>query len=68
MEKEEVPDPRFASFDEIFNKSGVAIGFTIQGSDHIFKYDQKKGWYDEYGNYFNSDGVKIKSVDVQPEE
>jgi hypothetical protein len=35
-------------------------GFTIKGSDHFFKYDENKGWEDEYGNYYDAQGKPIE--------
>ena len=31
-------------------------GFTISGTDFIFKFDKHGGWYDEYRNYYDSNG------------
>jgi hypothetical protein len=38
-------------------ENGQAIGFKLDNNDFLFKYDQKKGWFDEDGDYYNSDGV-----------
>lgn len=64
MDKEQdVPDKRFEDYQQVFNSQGVAIGFTLQNSDFLFKYDEKGGWKDEKGNYFNSKGVLQKVAD-----
>lgn len=31
-------------------------GFTIPGTDYVFKFDRFGGWFDEYQNYYNQDG------------
>lgn len=47
------PDPsRFETYKELKDGSG----FTIKGSDFVFKYDRYGGWHDEFGNYYNSNG------------
>ena len=28
-------------------------GFTISGTDFVFKFDKHGGWYDEYRNYYD---------------
>jgi len=48
------PNPeRFKDFDVIDDETG----FTVKGSDHIFYFDRHGGWFDEYKNYYNADGV-----------
>lgn len=41
----------------------MAIGFTLPGSEFLFKYDSNGGWKDEKGNYYNSKGVLQKVAD-----
>ena len=66
MDKELVdgkPEPRFENFEEVFNGSGVAVGFTLTGNDFIFRYDSSGGWKDEKGNQYSSKGVLIKAAE-----
>jgi hypothetical protein len=35
-------------------------GFRIEGSDHIYKFDEDGGWEDEFGNYYNSEGKPLE--------
>ena len=39
------------------------MGFTLPGNDFLFRYDDKGGWKDEKGNYYNSKGVLQKVAD-----
>lgn len=43
---------RFDKYVEL--KDGT--GFTIPGSNHVYKFDRYGGWFDEYGNYYDRDG------------
>lgn len=57
MDKKRSPDPRFNEFTEQLDENGKPIGFVLEGSDFLFKYDEEGGWVDEDGNYYNSDGI-----------
>lgn len=57
MGKKRDPDPRFSEFTEQLDENGKAIGFHIDGSDFLFKYDEDGGWVDEDGNYYNAEGI-----------
>lgn len=47
------PNPkRFETYENLKDGSG----FTIKGCDFIFKYDRYGGWYDEFANYYDSNG------------
>jgi hypothetical protein len=47
------PQPdRFVEFKLLKDETG----FTIPGSNHIFYFDVYGGWFDEYKNYYNSNG------------
>ena len=53
-----VDSQRFDEFEEF--KDGT--GFTVYENDRYidFYFDKFRGWFDEDGNYFNSDGVRSK--------
>ena len=64
MDKEQdVPEKRFEDYQEVFNSEGQAIGFTLPGSEFLFRYDNNGGWKDEKGNYYNSKGILQKIAD-----
>ena len=47
------PDPsRFTVYTELKDGSG----FTIKGTEFVFKFDRFGGWFDQHGNYYNCDG------------
>jgi len=47
------PNPqRFAVFNLIPDESG----FTLPNYNYVFYFDENGGWYDEFNNYYNSDG------------
>ena len=49
------PDERrFENYDEFIDRTG----FKIKEEGHYisFYYDKFKGWFDEYGNYYNAEG------------
>lgn len=48
---------RFDEFKELDDKSGFKIP-----SGEVFKFDKFGGWFDEYGDYFNSEGVHTSDV------
>jgi len=49
----QAPNPeRFADFV----LSPDRKGFTLKGSDHIFRFDEHGGWLDEFGNYYDANG------------
>lgn len=50
-------------YQEVFSSDGVALGFTLPGNDFLFRYDDKRGWKDEKGNYYNSKGILQKVAD-----
>lgn len=50
-------------YQEVFSSDGVALGFTLPGNDFLFRYDDKGGWKDEKGNYYNSKGILQKVAD-----
>jgi hypothetical protein len=52
MSKQGHQPERFDAFKELKDKSG----FTIAGSQHVFKYDRYGGWFDEHGNYYDKNG------------
>jgi hypothetical protein len=31
----------------VYNELPDGSGFTVKGSDFVFKYDSRHGWYDE---------------------
>ena len=70
MDKEERKGTsRFGDFEQIFNGKGEAIGFTLPGNSFIFRYDANKGWKDEKGNQFNSEGIQVNvNDDVDDDE
>lgn len=52
MSKQAHQPARFDVFTELKDKSG----FTIPGCSHVFKYDRYGGWFDEYSNYYDTNG------------
>ncbi len=45
---------RFADFEEY--KDGKGFSIRERGRVIDFNYDSEKGWFDEFGNYYNKDG------------
>ncbi len=53
--KKLMPNPdRFYQFSENIDGSGFVI--SEYGKEIEFFYDKYKGWFDEYGNYYNKNG------------
>lgn len=48
--------PDAARFEK-FNLTKDETGFTLPGSDRVYYFDVYGGWYDEFENYYNKDGV-----------
>lgn len=46
MDFDDKPDPRFESFEEVFDSNGIAIGFTLPNNSFVFRYDKRGGWKD----------------------
>lgn len=62
---EHPPEPeRFKDFKLLEDKSG----FKIEGSDHVFHFDQDGGWYDEHENYYNSNGEPCDPPEDEDED
>jgi hypothetical protein len=65
MQEDRTPRPeRFETYVELPSK----LGFRIKDSDHVFYYDKYGGWKDEYGNYYNQDGVPDEEPDSGSEK
>jgi len=43
-------------------------GFTISGTDHVFKFEKDGGWYDEFDNYYDRNGNYVPEGDDDYED
>jgi hypothetical protein len=48
--------PHDPSRFEIYSELPDGSGFTIKNCSFVFKFDRFGGWFDEHGNYYNSEG------------
>eukprot|EP00331_Platyophrya_macrostoma_P003777 CAMPEP_0176431042 /NCGR_PEP_ID=MMETSP0127-20121128/14593_1 /TAXON_ID=938130 /ORGANISM="Platyophrya macrostoma, Strain WH" /LENGTH=457 /DNA_ID=CAMNT_0017813007 /DNA_START=32 /DNA_END=1405 /DNA_ORIENTATION=+ len=55
MEGNKDPNPERFKGDFIELEDGT--GFRIDGCEFVFRYDAHDGWFDEFGNYYDKDGV-----------
>ena len=52
MENREPQQDRFKEYTEAEDGSG----FYLDDNPHFFAFDEFGGWFEEYGNYYNSEG------------